>query len=137
VKWGYLKVSIKAKVFSGLGEGEFFVNLYTKNIRKALNIVPYPGTLNLRVEEPYVNPLAEALSRLTPIVIEPPQLSNARLGRVLAYPAILNFEVNVFIVRPEITIYRKDVVEVISEQRLRDLLGLEDGSEVTLSLEVP
>ncbi|ADL19432.1 hypothetical protein ASAC_1027 [Acidilobus saccharovorans 345-15] len=132
-----LKVDIKAKVFSGLGEGEFFVNLYAKNIRKALGFSPFPGTLNLKVEEPYVSALATALNRADPIMIDPPLVPGMRLGRVLAYPALLNYTIKVFIVRPEITVYKNDVIELVAEIKLRDLLNLTDGSEVTVTIEVP
>lgn len=132
-----LKVNIKARVFSGLGEGEFFVNLYAKNIRKALGFTPFPGTLNLKVEELYVDALSNTLSRIDPIIIEPPMVPGMRLGRVLAYPALLNCTVKVFIVRPEITVYKSDVIELIAEVKLRDLLNLTDGSEVLVTIETP
>jgi riboflavin kinase len=132
-----LKVDIKAKVFSGLGEGEFFVNLYAKNIRKALGFSPFPGTLNLKVEEPYVSALTAALNKADPVIIDPPLVPGMTLGRVLAYPALLNYTVKVFIVRPEITVYKSDVIELVAEIKLRDLLNLTDGSEVTVTIEVP
>ena len=123
-------------MFSGLGEGEFFVNLYARNIRSALGITPYPGTLNLRLVEG-VNEYVRVLGNLRPIVIEPPKIPGVVLGRVYAYPALLNSTVPVFIVRPEITAYKSDVVEVIAEVRLRDLLNLEDGDVVNISIEDP
>ena len=128
--------TFQAVVFSGLGEGEFFVNLYARNIRSALGITPYPGTLNLRlVGDP--GEYLRALVRLRPTVIEPPAIPGARLGRVYAYPALLDSAVPVFIVRPEITTYKPDVIEVVAEARLRDLLNLNDGSVVSVSIEDP
>ena len=123
-------------MFSGLGEGEFFVNLYAKNIRSALGITPYPGTLNLRLVEGSDEYL-RVLGNLRPVVIEPPRIPGIALGRVYAYPALLNSTVPVFIVRPEITAYKPDVVEVVAEVRLRDLLGLEDGDIVSIGIEDP
>ncbi len=123
----------KGVVFSGIGEGEIFVSLYAKNIKAKLNINPYPGTLNIKILN-NIDEFNAALSRLNPIVIEPPEIPGTKLGRVLAYPAVLNYTVNVFIVRPEITVYKRNVAEVIAEVRLRDELNLSDGSEVTISL---
>jgi len=60
-----------------------------------------------------------------------------RLGKVLAYPALLNWTIEVYLVRPEITVYKGDVVEVIAEVRLRDLLNLNDGSEVLITIGDP
>ncbi|MGC9210132.1 MAG: DUF120 domain-containing protein [Acidilobus sp.] len=131
-----MRKTFKAIVFSGVGEGEFFVNLYAESIRRTLGFTPYPGTLNLRVEDD-VNEFNRTLRELEPRVIEPPQIKGMRLGRVLAYPAVLNWTVEVYIVRPEITIYREDVAEVIAEVRLRDLMNLVDGSRVEIGLGDP
>ncbi len=42
---------IKGKVFSGLGEGKYYVSLqgYKKQFEEKLGFTPYPGTLNLRI----------------------------------------------------------------------------------------
>jgi len=67
-----VKSTYKGIVFSGVGEGEFFVNLYADNIKRTLGIVPYPGTLNLRIKD-NVESFNESLRSLRPIVIEPPK----------------------------------------------------------------
>jgi riboflavin kinase len=131
-----VKSTYKGIVFSGVGEGEFFVNLYAENIKRALGIVPYPGTLNLRIKDD-VKSFNDSLRSLRPIVIEPPKVKDVKLGKVLAYPALLNWTVEVYLVRPEITVYKGDVVEVIAEVRLRDLLNLNDGSEVLITIGDP
>ena len=131
-----MKRSFRGVVFSGVGEGEFFVNLYAERIRAALGFTPYPGTLNLRIIDD-VDGFNGALRALDPIILDPPNVSSMRLGKVFAYPALLNWTVDVYIVRPEITVYKGDVAEVISEYRLRDLLNLVDGSVVELSLADP
>ncbi len=132
------KREFKAIVFSGLGEGEFYVNLYARSLRTALGFTPYPGTLNLRiVSRDDVRGYLDELKGLRPLVIEPPKIQGVTLGKVLAYPATLNATVPVYIVRPELTTYKDDVIEVISEVRLRDLLNLSDGSEVLISVGDP
>ncbi len=131
-----MKKSFRGVVFSGVGEGEFFVNLYAEGIRRALGLNPYPGTLNVRVADD-VEGFNSALRGMDPIVIEPPRVKGMRLGRVMAYPAVLNWTVDVYIVRPEITVYRGDVAEIVSDVRLRDLLNLTDGSVVEIGLGDP
>ncbi len=131
-----MKRSFRGVVFSGVGEGEFFVNLYAERIRAVLGFTPYPGTLNIRITED-AEGFNSALGALDPITLDPPVIEGMRLGRVLAYPAVLNWTVDVYIVRPEITVYKGGVAEVISEYRLRDLLNLVDGSIVEVSLADP
>ncbi|MGC9071873.1 MAG: DUF120 domain-containing protein [Acidilobus sp.] len=131
-----MRKTFRGVVFSGVGEGEFFINLYAENLRRILGFTPYPGTLNLRVIDD-ADEFNRALVKQRPKVVEPPKVEGIRLGRVLAYPAALNWTVEVYIVRPEITIYRSDVAEVIADVRLRDLLNLADGSQVEIGLGDP
>lgn len=123
----------KAEVFSGIGEGEFYVSLYMKSFALKLGLTPYPGTLNTRLRD-RVEEFNACLERLGGVVIEPPRIPGARLGRVRVYRALLNKAITVYVVRPEITVYDKSVAEVISEHYLRGLLGLRDGDLVTIDL---
>lgn len=123
----------KAEVFSGIGEGEFYVSLYMKSFTLKLGLTPYPGTLNTRLKD-RVEEFNVCLKRLGGIVVEPPRIPGARLGRVRVYRALLNKTIAVYIVRPEITIYDRSVVELISEHYLRGLLGLKDGDLVKIDL---
>jgi len=123
----------EAEVFSGVGEGEFYVSIYAKEIRRKLGITPYPGTLNTRIGEGDVERFNRCLSTMEPIVLDPPPIPGAKLAPVKAYPALLE-GYPVWIVRPDITIYSGDVAEIIADKHLRSLLGLEDGSKVRISL---
>ncbi|MEB2792732.1 MAG: CTP-dependent riboflavin kinase [Caldisphaeraceae archaeon] len=123
----------KAVVFSGKKEGEFFVSIYAKNIKKSIGFVPYPGTLNARLVE-RIDKFNECLDHIKSIVIEPPVIAGMNLGKVIAYPILLFSSTKAYVLRPEITLYNKDVVEIISDKRLRDELNLSDGSIVEISL---
>lgn len=120
-------------MFSGKKEGEFFVSLYSKNIRIALGFIPYPGTLNAKLISD-VEEFNQCLSKSKTIIIDPPNIPNIKLGKVYAYPILIFNSLNSYILRPEITIYNKEIVEIISDKKLRDLLNLDDGSIIELSL---
>ena len=123
------------EVFTGLGEGEFYVSIYGKQIRLKLGMTPYPGTLNVKVKDSMqVETLNSCLRGIEPIVIEPPKIPGAQLGEVYAYRASLN-RFPVWIVRPAITAYKGDVVEFISNVHLRTRLNLSDGSIVEFTVE--
>lgn len=123
----------EARVFSGIGEGEFYVSLYAKSFREKLGINPYPGTLNTWLLEGHREEFNRCLKTLGPVIVEPPKIPGARLGSVLAWKALVN-GVDSFIVRPIITVYREDVVELISEKYLRGLLGISDGDIVSIRI---
>lgn len=125
--------TFKAEIFSGKKEGEFFVSIYSKNIRNALGFNPFPGTLNAKLIN-NVDKFNECVLRTKMIAIDPPNIPDMKLGRVIAYPIVIFDSLNAYVIRPEITIYRKDVIEIISDKRLRDILNLTDGSIIEISL---
>jgi riboflavin kinase len=126
-------VTVKGRVFTGLGEGEFYVNLYAKNFRRILGFIPYPGTLNVRVVPEHVEVLNERLKEVDPIVVPPPQVRELKLGKVYLFKAFL-YDITVYIVRPEYTVYKGDVVELISHEHLRKKYGINDGDIVEISI---
>ncbi|MEB3757312.1 MAG: CTP-dependent riboflavin kinase, partial [Desulfurococcales archaeon] len=99
------EVTVRGRVFSGLGEGEFYVNLYARNFRRALGFTPYPGTLNVRVAPEHVETLNKRLKEATPIIVSPPPIQGLKLGKVYLFKAFL-FDITVYIVRPEYTVYK-------------------------------
>ncbi len=119
-------------VFSGTGEGAFYVSIYTRKFLERLGFKPYPGTLNLKLNSSHVDAYKECINSVKPILIEPPIIPGARLGSVYAYKAEVAglVEVEVYIVRPVITVYKADVVELLSPTHIRSALGLSDGDRV-------
>jgi riboflavin kinase len=124
----------KASVFSGKKEGEFFVSIYAKNFEIALGFIPYPGTLNAKLLSNFEE-FDQCILKTKSIVVDPPKIPGMKLGKVIAYPIFLFNSIKAYVVRPEITIYRKDIVEIISDKKLRDELNLVDGSIIDISLQ--
>ncbi len=119
----------EGEVFSGIGEGSFYVSIYSKGFRAKLGINPYPGTLNVRVAEDLVGDLKACLREAEHVRVDPPPIPDAKLAPVLVYPARIA-HIDAFIVKPEVTIYKDDVVEFISEVYIRGALGLRDGDKL-------
>jgi len=121
-------IAITGRVVSGLGEGALYVDLYRVFFIKYLGIDPFPGTLNIEVDNPVY--VSEVLGMVNPVRIPPPRPG---LGDVLAYPALIhNFRV--YVVRPEKTNHPPRIVEIVSERYLRGYLRLKDGDPVTVVL---
>jgi riboflavin kinase len=125
----------EGKVFSGVGEGAFYVSLYSRRFLEKLGFKPYPGTLNLKLLAD-VDAFSQCLSKANPIIVEPPLIPGMRLGVVYVYPVEIEdyFNPHTFMVRPQITVYRGDVVELIADVSLREELSLDDGSRVRFRL---
>ncbi len=124
------KIKLNGTVFSGGGKGKEFLELswVKRQIKEKLGFTPYPGTLNLKLNEEsikYRKLLENAPSeRITPV----DGYYNGTLFK--AFIDILK----VVIVVPEVPDYPKDVLEVIAAVNLRKTLQLEDGCEVTVTV---
>ncbi len=121
-------VVLRGRVFSGRGEGEFFVSLYAKNIARAIGYIPYPGTLNIALEPGYIPIARKVLSYRLAIVVEPPVKG---FHRIYLWRALMR-GIEVHIVKPEVTHYGDDVIEIIAPVSLREALALSDGDPVEI-----
>jgi riboflavin kinase len=130
------RVRATGEVFSGRGEGSFYVSIYSKNFEVAIGFRPYPGTLNIKLKN-NIKLFNKCLYKIGGVEVQPPRLEGARFGAVVVYPAriIRGFDVwDVYIVRPRITHYKSDVVEVISKEYLRSEMGVNDGDIVEVEI---
>lgn len=122
---------LKGRVFTGLGEGEFYINLYARQFEKTLGYKPFPGTLNIRLIPGSVEEWRKTLASHNCVTVDPPRIPGARLARVRCYEALLK-DVKVHIVVPDISAYDESVVEVIAPENLREKLSLKDGDLVEI-----
>ncbi|MEM1956785.1 MAG: DUF120 domain-containing protein [Archaeoglobaceae archaeon] len=121
-------------VFSGLGEGRYYVSLegYRKQFREKLGIEPFPGTLNLRIPKEEIG-IKKRLDAEQGIKIEGFTAENRSFGEVKAFKCKVN-GLSAFIVMPKRTHHLSDVVEIIAERKLRDELNLKDGDIVEVEV---
>ena len=120
---------VKGRVVSGLGEGSRYVSLYSELFEKYLGFKPYPGTLNIVVE----NTTVSMDSIVNKIVIPPP--GNGYVS-VYAYRAYIYGVEVVYVVKPMITKHGREIDEVVSRYNLRERYCLRDGSIVELLIMV-
>ncbi len=125
---------IKGKVFSGLGEGRYYVSLegYRKQFEEKLGFTPYPGTLNLRIPKEQMF-FRLKLDKLDGIKIKGFKTEERTFGDVKAFKCRIR-GIEGAIVIPQRTHYPKDVIEVIAPVKLRDVLGLKDGDWVDVEV---
>ena len=130
-----MTLRIKGRVFTGKGEGAYYMSQkgYSEQIKKKLGFSPYPGTLNLKLES------FEELNKLillynTPSVVLKGFSTHERaFGDVSCYPVKVEGVSNSFLVRSDRTTYDFMTVELISDKNLRKAMNLSDGDDVTFS----
>lgn len=98
---------------------------------RLVGIAPFPGTLNLMVEEPDSRVVWDAIRALSGIRLPAP---NERSCDARLYPVVVGGRVEGAIVLPEVPGYPPDQVEIIAAEGLRAALGLKDGDRVEVVL---
>jgi riboflavin kinase len=121
-------------VFSGMYQGRYYITQegYHGQIRKKLGFDPYPGTLNLRLEEPYLSQRRK-LEGLPTIVLDGFKIEDRAFGGAKCYRLVINNEIEGALIIADRTSYDHTVMEVISAVNLREYFRLEDGDSVRLT----
>ncbi len=125
-------IRIRGTVFSGLGQGKYYMsrNSYVKEFADKLGFSPYQGTLNLRIH-PNDTDRLDLIRGSWPIIIPGFEEDERRFGDVLCYALeIPKLSAKVAGIMPRRTHYGSNILELISDVYLRDSLDLEDGDEV-------
>ncbi len=126
---------IRGRVFTGMGEGAYYISLdgYRKQFISKLGFEPFPGTLNLRLEEPDSH-LRAKLEAMDGIFIEGFRDGRRTYGAVKCFHATVNGRYQGAALIVERTHYGDNVLEVISPFNLREKMKLKDGDMVEVKV---
>ncbi len=123
-------LTIKGTIFSGKSQGAKFIRLpwVRRQIKRKLGFNPYPGTLNVKLED--AASFQTAIQKAEPIKIAP--APGFYLGK--CFKAIAAKRPTCAIVIPQIPDYPEDTVELIAPANLRKALGLKDGDTIEIEM---
>jgi riboflavin kinase len=126
-------LAIEGTVFSGLGEGAYYVSQreYKRQFERKIGFAPYPGTLNMKLSPAEVVKKKE-LEMYQPTLVEGFESRNRKFGDVQCYPTTINDKVEGAVIIINRTHYDDSVVEVIAPVNLKSRLNIKDGDKVTL-----
>ena len=127
---------LKGKVFTGLGEGAYYVSQkgYKSEFERKLGFQPYPGTLNLRLTDESQIKIRKTIEAMPGVIVESFRNKNRSFGTVKCFKVSINDTVKGALIFIQRTHYADDVVEVISDKNLRETLNLKDGDIVKLTV---
>jgi riboflavin kinase len=119
---------MRGKIASGIGQGQYFLTRegYSRQFVLKLGFLPFPGTLNVILEEPF--PAGQRAIKIEGFAEE-----GHTFGECKCYRIKLN-GIDVAVVRPERSRYPPELIEIIARVQLRRALGLEDGDPVEVIL---
>jgi len=119
---------------AGLGQGAFYVSQkgYREGFRKALGFKPFPGTLNIRIDD------ADIEKRITlreqpPIVVRGFTKGSRTFGTTACYKCVVGGLPGA-VVFPEMNAHGLSVLEVVSPFNIRQKLSLTDLSRVEVEI---
>ncbi len=133
-------VELAGTVTVGMGEGEHYITLpgYMRQFENRLEYEPFPGTLNVDLDEESVRRRG-AMETFEPIHIEGWEDEDRTYGPCVCYPATVAADDdeygNAHVIAPERTHHDEDQLELIAPEKLRGILGLEDGDPITVRVE--
>ncbi len=149
------RVIIKGKIVTGMGEGSYYMSKkgYKDQFREKLGYEPFPGTLNVKLEEQIYKDIKREITSYPSIYIHGFKDENRTFGWVKCYPTILipgaqendkvwknnkqnyeKMEIESSILLLERTHHNNSLVEVISPVCIKETASLKNGDIVTIEL---
>ena len=129
-------LELNGLVISGLGEGAYYMALngYTKQFKVKIGYVPFPGTLNIKLNQLQATQIIQQLDEIESIMIDPFSDGKRTYGWVKCFHATLNNSIKCELIRLERTHHNNSIIELISKNNLRKTSKLKTGSKVTIKI---
>ena len=131
-------VELKGTLVSGMGEGAYYMSRkgYTKQFKKKIGYIPFPGTLNISLtKNEYVETIRQ-FDTLEGILIKGFSDEKRTYGWVKCFKAKLNKSIDCELIRLERTLHDKKIIELIAKTNLRKAAKLSDGIQVTIKIPI-
>ena len=131
-------VEIKGTLISGMGEGAYYMGLkgYTKQFKSKIGYVPFPGTLNVKIDQKIHQEAIKQFVNLNGINIHSFSDGKRTYGWVKCFPAKINNSVDCNLILLERTHHDNSVVELISKLSLRKSAKLKEGSKISIKIPI-
>lgn len=128
------RLEIGGTIVKGLGEGRYYLSLdgYRKAIRQKLGFHPFPGTLNVKMDEDE-RWKKQQLIQMEPVIIPGFRDRKRTYGDLFSYRCKLGDE-DCAVVVPMRTHHGPDIIEVIAAVDLKRALRKKDGGRVKVVL---
>ena len=130
-------IVLNGSVISGLGEGAYYMSLkgYTKQFKAKIGYVPFPGTLNIKLNQLQATQIIQQLDEIDNMTLDPFFDGKRTYGWVKCFHVTLNDSIKCELIRLERTHHDNSVIELISKNNLRKTARLQTGSKVTVQID--
>lgn len=127
-------IDLEGTIVSGLGEGQYYISIdgYMEQFKEKLGFTPFPGTLNVKIKD-YCFDLRKKMEEFPRVKIDGFSDGQRTYGASDCYPALIN-GICGYIIVPERTHYKIDLLEIIAPVKMREELKLKDGDAITVTV---
>ena len=131
-------VELKGTLVSGMGEGAYYMGLkgYTKQFKSKIGYIPFPGTLNVRLNEKTHQKTIKQFETLEGIKISSFSDGKRTYGWVKCFPAKLNHSIDCELIILERTHHDDSIIELISKTCIRKAAKLKDNSKISIKIPI-
>ena len=131
-------VDLKGTLISGMGEGAYYMGLkgYTSQFKSKIGYVPFPGTLNVKLDQKIHQEAIKQFETLNGVKIKSFSDGKRTYGWVKCFPAKLNNSTNCELIILERTHHDDSIIELISKSCLRKTAKLKDGSKISIKVQI-
>ncbi len=130
------KIIFNGRIVDGLGKGRYYLSIpaYRAEIKQKLGFIPYPGTLNLKLDKRSIGAKGELLKQ-EPIIINGFKTKKRTYGDLFAYPCRIDRKgLEGAVVIPLRSNHPQDIIEIVANVNLREALGKKSGERVIIEL---
>ena len=130
------EATLRGKLISGMGEGKYYISHagYRNQFINKMGFSPYPGTLNIKLDEENLARFQSALQKLMFIKIERFTSEHRSYGAVKAYKATIGNKIEGAVIIPYRTHHQSNIIEIIAPVFLRKELQIQEGGIVDVTL---
>jgi riboflavin kinase len=128
------EIVIEGQILNGLGEGAYYIEVYSAKLKNALGFKPYLGTLNVKISSDESRKAVARMKNSPPLVLTGFRHKGRTFGDVICYRVKVNDEIEAAIVIAQRTHHSEEILEVVSPVDIRGSLKLDDGDTVRLTL---
>jgi riboflavin kinase len=130
------RLTFTGRVFSGMGKGRYYVGHpeYQKRFELALGYRPYPGTLNVKLEDKKFVEQLKSLRFMGGIRVEGFTRGDEGFSALTCFNGTLSGE-RITLLFIDITHYNESVVELISPAYLRGKFKLRDEDTISFTVD--
>ncbi|MFW9962989.1 MAG: DUF120 domain-containing protein [Candidatus Sifarchaeia archaeon] len=128
------EIVIEGSVVTGLGEGAYYVEVYSSKLKAALGFKPHLGTLNVKIADDDSRKAIGRMKNTPPLVVSGFTHKGRTFGDVICYRVKVNRKIEAAVVIAQRTHHSEEILEVVAPINIRDALGLVDDDKVTLTV---